>query len=206
MSDADTIREFNRLYWDSRAWQKTYWLGQYVLKYPTDMVAYQEILWETRPEILIECGTYAGGSAWFFASIMDAIGCGVVLTIDPHDKPPRPSHNRISYHQGSSTDAATSQLIKQWAGSRRAMVVLDSDHSRHHVLRELEIYAPLVSPGCYLVVEDTNIGGHPAFPDHGPGPHEALAEWLPHHPEFEPDTYRERFLLTANPGGWLKRK
>ena len=76
------------------------------------------------------------------------------------------------------------------------MVILDSDHSQAHVSAELSAYAPLVTPGCYLIVEDTCVNGHPLYPDHGPGPMEALDAFLPQHPEFEPDPAREKFMLT----------
>ena len=85
------------------------------------------------------------------------------------------------------------------------MVVLDSDHSQAHVARELELYSPLVTPGCYLVVEDTDVNGHPVNFSHGPGPMEALNEFLPAHPEFVADSSREKFMVTFFPRGWLKR-
>ena len=86
------------------------------------------------------------------------------------------------------------------------MVVLDSDHSQENVLRELEVYAPLVTPGQYLVVEDTNVNGHPVLPEHGPGPYEAVQQFLAGTSDFEFDPQCERFLFTQNPGGWLRRR
>ena len=86
------------------------------------------------------------------------------------------------------------------------MVVLDSDHSREHVLRELELYAPLVTPGCYLVVEDTNVNGHPVSPGFGPGPMEAVGDYLRTTDDFEVDRGREKFMLTFNPSGYLRRR
>ena len=85
------------------------------------------------------------------------------------------------------------------------MVILDSDHSRDHVLAELYAYADLVTPGCYLVVEDTVVNGHPFWPDFGPGPMEAVDAFLSGRPDYEIDTTRERFLLTLNPRGYLRR-
>ena len=85
------------------------------------------------------------------------------------------------------------------------MVVLDSDHSKAHVRRELDRYREFVTVGSYLVVEDTNVNGHPVMPEHGPGPFEAVQEFLPEHPEFQIDHAREKFLLTYFPGGYLKR-
>jgi cephalosporin hydroxylase len=87
----------------------------------------------------------------------------------------------------------------------QAMVILDSDHAAQHVGRELELYAPMVGMGCYLVVEDTNINGHPALVSHGPGPWEALEAFLATTNAFVRDSGRERLLMTLNPGGYLRR-
>ena len=86
------------------------------------------------------------------------------------------------------------------------MVILDSDHSQAHVEAELAAYAGIVSVGSYLIVEDTDINGHPARPDFGPGPWEALQTFLATNHDFEVDRSRERFLLTLNPGGYLRRR
>ena len=85
------------------------------------------------------------------------------------------------------------------------MVILDSDHTCEHVLSELRLYSDLVTPGSYLVVEDTNVNGHPVDPSFEPGPHEAVELLLPDHPDFTPDTECEKFFLTFNPGGYLLR-
>ena len=85
------------------------------------------------------------------------------------------------------------------------MVILDSDHSRDHVLRELELYAPFVTRGCYLVVEDTNVNGHPVVPGFGPGPMEAVTAFLRTAADFTVDHAREKFMLTFNPSGYLRR-
>jgi cephalosporin hydroxylase len=86
-----------------------------------------------------------------------------------------------------------------------ALVILDSDHSRDHVLTELRTYSPLVTPGQYLIVEDTNVNGHPVLSEHGPGPAEALVEFLDETDGFEVDRAREKFGMTFNPGGYLRR-
>ena len=84
-------------------------------------------------------------------------------------------------------------------------MILDSDHSRDHVLDELRLYSRFVTPGGYLVVEDTNVNGHPVFPEHGPGPMEAVEEFLAESDEFEIDLAREKFFLTFNPRGFLRK-
>jgi cephalosporin hydroxylase len=85
------------------------------------------------------------------------------------------------------------------------IVLLDSDHTKDHVLAELNAYSPLVTPGSYLIVEDTNLNGHPVDPDYGPGPMEALDAFLTTHSEFAHDTTQDKFLLSFNPKGYLKR-
>ena len=84
-------------------------------------------------------------------------------------------------------------------------MILDSDHGKNHVLKELESYGPMVSPGSYLIVQDTNINGHPVAPEFGPGPWEVLDEFLPKNPQFNSDTSRERFMFTMHPRGYLRR-
>lgn len=200
---------FHRAYYD--AWldrQGTLdlaWFGYRTMKSPMDLWAYQEILAETRPDVVVECGTAFGGSAYYLASLFDLLGRGEVVTIDIEARPGQPNHPRITRLVGSSTDPAIVAEVRRRVGGRRAMVVLDSDHSQAHVAAELEAYRSLVAPGCYLVVEDTNINGHPVAADFGPGPMEAVEAFLPSAPEFEVDRSRERFLLTLNPSGYLRR-
>jgi cephalosporin hydroxylase len=182
------------------------WLGVPVQKFPMDQWVYQELLWDTRPDVLLEMGTFKGGSAYYFASMFDLIGHGRVITVDIERQPNLPVHPRISYLLGSSTSPEiVRQIEEQLKPRERVMVVLDSDHHAPHVLRELQIYSRMVSPGQYLVVEDTDINGHPVAGDSGPGPAEAVAQFLAVNHDFTPDKSREKFLVTAYPGGWLKR-
>lgn len=199
------VANFHRLYYDSEStWHRTYWMGVLVQKCPLDLWMYQEILHETRPELIIETGSFEGGSALYLASILDILGSGEVLSIDIDDRP-RPDHPRVTFRLGSSIDPNVIEWAAGIADGRRTMVILDSDHSERHVAAELDAYASLVTPDCYLIVEDTNIDGHPVYPTFGPGPAEALRAWLPLHREFQVDRHRERLLLTFNPGGYLKR-
>jgi cephalosporin hydroxylase len=206
---AAVVDDFHRLWYDTGnrgQWAWTTWLGHRVQKFPADLIVYQEILAETRPDLLVETGTCNGGSALFIATVMDAIGHGTVLTIDVESQPNRPEHPRIEYVTASSTaPEIVSRVVAQARPLERVMVALDSDHSRDHVARELECYAAVVTPGCYLIVEDTNINGHPVLEDFGPGPMEAVDAFLPAHPEFERDATREKLLMTFNPGGYLRR-
>lgn len=181
------------------------WFGYRTMKSPMDMRMYQEILTETKPDLVIECGTASGGSSRYLASLFDLLGRGEVVTIDIKARPGQPNHPRINRLIGSSVDPAILAEVLRRATGRRTMVILDSDHAATHVSAELEAYRRLVSPGCYLIVEDTNVNGHPVVPDHGPGPMEAVEAFLPGAPEFAVDRDRERFMLTLNPRGYLRR-
>lgn len=185
----------------------TYWAGVRTYKCPLDMWIYQEILWEKKPDIIIECGTKYGGSALYLAHICDVIGKGRIVSIDIEDISGRPVHNRIAYTKGSSTDpdivAKVASMIKR---NESVMVILDSNHRRDHVFAELQNYAPLVTNGQYIIVEDTNINGHPARPSFGPGPMEAVLLYMKERNDFILDRAREKFMLTYNPRGyWIKK-
>ncbi|MEN6602938.1 MAG: CmcI family methyltransferase [Bryobacteraceae bacterium] len=184
----------------------TFWLGIPTQKCPLDTWTYQEILAETKPDVLVETGTYKGGSSFFYASIFDLMKHGRIITVDIEDYPGKPPHERIQFLMGSSTsDAVLRKVRDSIRPGEKVMVALDSDHHKDHVGRELALYSPLVSPGMYLVVEDTHFNGHPILPHHGPGPMEAVDEFVAAHPEFVIDRSREKFGMTFNPRGWLKR-
>lgn len=204
----NAVDEFHRLYYDSRdrTWKNTSWLGVGVQKCPLDLWVYQEILVELTPDVIVETGTAAGGSALFLATVCDLVGNGVVVTVDVEEQASRPVHRRIRYVLGSSVGEQTfGDVEREIAEGARVMVILDSDHSRDHVLAELRLYGTLVSTGQYLVVEDTNINGHPVLSDFGPGPAEAIADFLAETDAFEIDAEREKFLMTFNPGGYLRK-
>jgi cephalosporin hydroxylase len=201
---------FHQIYYDSAdhggTWRNTFWLGVPTEKCPLDLWIYQEILHQVQPDVIVETGTRWGGSALYLASMCDILGRGSVITIDIDVPGERPDHDRIEYLSGSSTDPVIREKVAQRAASAESvMVVLDSDHSRDHVLAELHAYAPLVTPGSYVVVEDTNINGHPVLPDWGPGPMEAMQDFLRETDDFVIDREREKFLLTFNPRGFLRR-
>jgi cephalosporin hydroxylase len=182
------------------------WLGYRVVKCPFDLWAYQEILVETRPTLIVECGTKFGGTSLFLASIFDLLGGpGRVLTIDIEELPKRPIHPRIEYLHGSTLDPDVIARVHAAAVGQRTMLILDSDHSEHHVRGELDAYHDIVTPGCYLIVEDTNVNGHPVLPDFGPGPMEAVDGFMATTSGFVMDRDRERFLISLNPRGYLLR-
>jgi cephalosporin hydroxylase len=200
-------RHFHRSYYYrmSDTILSTSWLGTPVLKCPLDLWVYQEMITELRPSLIVELGTYRGGSALFFAQLCDLVGTGSVITIDA--VPARvPDHNRITYLTGSTVSAATLERVRAEVDGRGpVLVVLDSNHTRDHVLAELRLYADLVTVGSYLIVEDSNINGHPVLPGNGPGPTEAIETFLQEDHRFEIDRSREKHLLTMHPGGFLKR-
>jgi cephalosporin hydroxylase len=207
VSEPRVSESFHQLYYESRVWKDTHWLGVPVQKLPLDLWIYQEILYETRPDILVELGTAKGGSAFFFASVFDLLDHGKVVTVDIVAAGELPEHPRITYLTGSSTAGEIVQRVRDLVGDgKRAMVVLDSDHARDHVLAELRLYADLVAPGCYMVVEDTNINGHPVYDDFGPGPMEALTAFLEEREDFDIDPRREKFFLTFHPNGFLRKR
>lgn len=206
----DIVDDFHRYYHDLEAVggtvQDTYWLGVKVLKLPLDLWVYQELLFSVRPDLIIETGTMHGGSALYLASICDLLEAGRVVTIDVQPQPDRPTHPRITYVEDSSTSPAVLEQMRTAAASvSRVLVVLDSDHSRDHVLAELRAYAPLVTPGSYLIVEDTHVNGNPILPEHGPGPKEAVEEFLRETDEFVVDEHCEKFLVSFNRGGYLRK-
>jgi cephalosporin hydroxylase len=201
--DQNIVDAFHKLFYPL---QQIFWMGHEMQKCPMDLLMYQEILYECKPDLIIECGTWRGGSALYLAHLCDLMQHGMVLTIDINRFVGFPQHSRIMYMTGSSVDAEIIKQAKGLAdGFRKVMVILDSDHTRPHVLKELEAYAEMVTARQYLIVEDCNISGHPVREDLPAGPFEAVESWLPKHPEFIRDEACQRFLLTFNPGGYLRR-
>ena len=200
--------EFHKLYYNSsaRTWTKTFWLNAAAEKCPLDLWVYQEIIFELKPDIIIETGTCKGGSALFLASICDLVNNGKIITIDIKDAGDRPKHERITYLLGSSTSREIIEKVKSMIlNKKKVMVILDSDHTGQHVLDELRIYSKFITKGSYIIVEDTNSNGHPVTPNFGPGPFESVEEFLKEDKNFIIDKTREKFYLTFNPDGYLKR-
>ena len=203
--DGRALSRAHDVFYGSDAWTRATWLGAQALKNPLDLWVYQEILHETRPDVILETGTYRGGSALYLASICDLLGAGDVVSIDIEPvRDDYPRHPRITYLSGrSSTDPGVLAEVRARVEGRRTLVVLDSDHSQAHVEAELEAYAPLVPVGCYVIVEDSNIGQ--IRKDLMPGPLQAIEAFLAGNGDFEVDREREKFLITFNPSGYLRR-
>ena len=194
------------------------WLGRPVIQFPTDVVAIQELLWQVRPDLVIETGVAHGGSLVLSASILELIGAGKVVGVDveirPHNRAAIESHpltHRIELIEGSSIDLATMAAVRDAAAAATTVVVfLDSNHSEAHVLRELELYGELVTPGSYLVAHDGAQAwvwdiprGKPEWKeDH---PLSAIHAFVAQHPEFTIDPHWTRYGITSSPDGWLKK-
>ena len=163
-------------------------------------------MYELKPDLVIETGTAAGGSAFYMASLFDILGRGRIVTIDIDSRKGRPQHGRITYLAGSSVDPGVLAEVKTYASSAdKILVILDSDHSERHVTQELELYKDFVSRGSYLIVEDSNVNGHPVAPEFGPGPMEAVEKFMQDNREFVIDSSREKYFVTFNPKGYLRR-
>lgn len=208
VDDDELVNSFHRLYYDSgpRTWRDTYYLGVTTYKCPLDLWIYQEIVYETRPDLIVETGTACGGSALYLASLCDLVGTGEVVSIDIERHHDLPSHPRATFLTGSSVaDDIVGDVKKQVERSQSVLVILDSDHSRAHVREELRVYSSLVTVGNYLIVEDTNVNGHPVFSEFGDGPWEAVRDFLAADGRYEVDHSREKFFMTFNPSGYLRR-
>jgi len=203
--DRAAVARAHDVLYRSDAWTEARWLGAQSLKNPLDLWVYQEIIVETRAELIVETGTYRGGSAFFLASICDLLGGGEVVSIDVEPvRDDYPAHPRLTYLGGrSSTDPDVVAEVRARAEGKRTLVILDSDHSQAHVEAELAEYAGLVPVGGYVIVEDSNIGQ--IRKDLLPGPLEAIETFLAGTDAFEIDREREKFLITFNPSGYLRR-
>jgi len=204
------VDSFHRLYYQiglaGLTWRQTFWHGVGVRKCPLDLWVYQEMLYELKPDLIVETGTAFGGSALYLAHMCDLLGKGEVVTVDVEEHDVRRPHARIEYVHGSSVDPAiVARVAERVRGKSSVLVLLDSDHRAPHVLEELRAYAHFATVGSYCVVEDTNVNGHPLMDQHGPGPWEAIAQYLQETNDFMIDREREKFLLTFSPWGYLRR-
>lgn len=202
------------------------WMGRPIIQYPQDLVAVQEIIWDVKPDLIIETGVAHGGSAVFFASLLELN----VLAGGPKDAEvwcieidlrsqnrealvAHPMYSRIKIFDGSSVDTEIAATIAERAAKcERVMVILDSNHNHVHVLGELNLYAPLVSVGSYCVVFDTVIEDLDGVEimerpwGIGNNPKTAVAEFLKTNSNFVVDgSIDEKLLISVAPGGYLKR-
>ena len=202
------------------------WMGRPIIQYPQDIVAVQELIWEMKPDLIVETGVAHGGSAGFFASLLElnALSGGpkdaevwcVEIDLRTHNREAlvaHPMYPRLRIFDGSSVDLKIATIIAEKAAKcDRVMVILDSNHTHEHVLGELNLYASLVSVGSYCIVFDTVIEDLDGveFVDRpwgkGNNPKTAVAEFLKTTSDFVVDySIDEKLLISAAPGGYLKR-
>jgi len=183
------------------------WLGHDIIKTPWDCWVYQEIIWETRPDYVIELGVMFGGATHFYASILDLVGHGEVLGIDITLAKAKPAQNkRITYLEGSSTSPEMLDQVRAKVEGKRVLVIADSDHEKNHVLAEIRAYAPFVHVGGYFIVEDSlnDVMGYHPVPNEGPKA--AADEFMAGTDAFVRDRrWGERYIMTLNPNGFLLR-
>lgn len=196
------------------------WLGRPIIQLPQDIVAMQEIVWQVKPELIIETGIAHGGSLVFYASLLELIGengqvLGIDIDIREHNRraiEEHPMFKRISMIEGSSADERVVEQVREFARDKApVLVALDSNHAHEHVLKELEFYSPLVTKGSYLVVLDTIVEDMPEdfFPDRpwgkGNNPKTAVRKFLKTNDRFVIDKEIEsKLLITDAPDGYLR--
>ncbi len=218
------LRSLSRAWFDASIPHRyTYnftWLGRPIIQYPQDIVAMQELIWAVAPDLIVETGIAHGGSLVMYASILELLGgdrrmLGIDVDIRSHNRTAIETHplaHRIEMIEGSSVDERIAEQVHEHArGRARVMLVLDSNHTHEHVLRELQLYSPLVRTGSYIVVFDTVIErmSKSAFPDRpwGPGdnPWTAVQAFLAENDRFEIDhSIEDKLLVTVAPDGWLR--
>ncbi|MGA2631330.1 MAG: CmcI family methyltransferase [Terriglobia bacterium] len=196
------IRYHTRIYSD-----KVTWMGLPAWKCVLDTWVYQEILHEVRPEIVIEIGNAHGGSTLYLAHLLDLLGQGDVIAVDIDHSLFQARHPRITTVTGDSAAQETLTRVEALARGRRGLVIHDGDHSREHVLADLRAYARFVAPGGYFIVEDTIMDLFKAGDGLGSvnGPLGAVEQFVQEDARFQIDAEREKFVLTFNPRGYLKR-
>lgn len=217
--------------WLKTSWNQKYsytftWLGRPIIQHPEDLVRLQEAIFTLRPDIIIETGVAHGGSLIFYASLFKAMGSegrilGIDIEIRPQNRSAIESHELASYISLLEGDSTASEVVKCAREfvhpGDKVLVILDSSHAKAHVAKELEAYAPLVSPGSYIVATDGIMGlvhdtprGKPEWASDNPT--QAANEFIARHPEFVLEEPKWRFneselhrTITAWPGAWLKR-
>jgi cephalosporin hydroxylase len=216
------VRTLNAKAFEYKYYLNFRWLGRPIVQYPQDVIALQEIVWDTRPTLIVETGVAHGGSLILYASLFELMQLpgevvGVEIELRAHNAAAiraHPMSGRIRVVEGSSIDpAVVAQVAEIARGHERVMVVLDSHHAHEHVAAELEAYAPLVTSGNYLVVMGTAVGDLPASLDiqrpwnHERNPRTALHAWLAQGQPFDVDEgLSQRLILSDGPGGYLRRR
>lgn len=183
--------------------RESHWMGVRALKNPLDAWVYQEIMYEVRPTAVVELGSAHGGGTLFLCHMLDLLGLDApVVSVDLSHEHFDAEHPRITKVTGDTRDPAVIAQVKELVAGRRVLLIHDASHEAAVVLEDLRSYSPLVSSGSYLILEDgvtDTVGGEP-------GPVTAVQQFLREAPDFELDLARERFALTYNPRGFLRRR
>ena len=211
--EVKVINSFHEIFYAKKGqtWLANHWLGIQTSQNPNDVWITQEIIVEQKPDVLVEAGTKNGGSALIWAMIMREVNPkSRVITIDIVDKVAKARKlplfkERVDFLLGSSTDPQIVEEVRHRVAGKRVIVLLDSDHSRKHVLAEMKAYAPLVTVGSYMIVQDGILSGHPVKDEMTGGPWEAIDDFLAGNDEFRIDSRRERLMFTYCPRGYLRR-
>ena len=203
----DDLREaFTDAVWRNLPWRFTTWLGSPIATAPTDLLAYQEILSKVRPDWVVDIGASDPGRASFLASICELIGHGQVLSIRDADADEPPPHFRLRCHTGAPLDPEVIEHVHGLVGDGNAVVVLGACADREATTAQFEAYVDLVKVGSYVIVTDTIVNGRPVWTSFGPGPAEGIKQILNRHGKFVADPEMEKYALTFNPGGFLRRE
>ena len=211
------------------------WMSRPIIQFPQDIVAFQEVVFAVKPDVIIETGIAHGGSLVLSASLLALLDycdaseegatldparpkrtvLGIDIDIRAHNRAAidaHPMRSRIEMIEGSSIAPEVADKVRAYAAGKRVLLLLDSNHTHDHVLEELNLYAPLVPPGSYCIVYDTVVEDMPdgMFPNRpwgkGNNPKTAVRAYLKDHPEFQIDsTIHEKLLITVAPDGYLRR-
>jgi cephalosporin hydroxylase len=210
---------WTRAGWQHRIYDRVRWLGIPIMQLPEDILMMQELIYQVRPDVIVETGVAYGGTAVLYASMLELLGKGQVISIDIKLREDtrlalhaHPMSKRIILLEGSSTDKAVVARVQQMVRPEdKVLVALDSNHTYTHVRQELEQYSPLVKPEGYIVVFDGVMeiladapSGKPEWVTDNPAA--AVRDFLVEHPEFEVDPYYNRLSVTYSPGGFLRRR
>jgi cephalosporin hydroxylase len=193
--------------WDQQSWRDTTWLGHRVNRYPADLQCYQELVARNGPETVVVTGDDDGlaGRALFFASLFDLVGHGVVVAVGDADVAAFPAHPRVTYVQGRADDEPVARQVREIASQHGGAMVFLALGAHSRVISAFEHYQSLVPVGGYVVVENTVVNGRPAAAGFGAGPLEGVFHILAAHPDFVSDRTFERYMVTFNRDGYLRR-
>ena len=221
-TDQQIIKRFNDIYARSEVWRETTWLGILSVQVPSDNWTMQEIIYEIKPDFIIETGTFLGGTALYYAMVLDQVNKnGKIISVDITDVRDKKVFDselykeRVEFIEADSVAQTTIDEIRKRVKNHKVLVTLDSLHTKDHVLKELKLYSQFVSPGSYIVVQDTYWDLMPksmqkemiarGWTASIEGPLEAVKEFLKTNDNFEIDKSKEKYLLTWYPSGYLKR-